>query len=812
MAHRLASAFVLMFFGSLFTADSSFAEEKANPSSTVNLASLPTNTWTRISQRKFPNKAFTHVTYLPATDEFLSWGKAKAHRYDAVRYDVETLNLSQERPEWTDSFPTGKESSWANGMFPDWSCPCHRSLSKKRTRPWLNDVFDRYVGPFAAVNAVTLVETDGVLRPTRAAVFNQVCYDSKRERLFYFVGGKTFAYDPKTKRWSDLKAEPPLTCETLVWASLCYDPVKDQVILFGGGQALNPWGGAKTWTFDCAKNLWTRPKLLDGKEPPLRCNAKLIYDSKHKKMVLFGGFAQDRLLSDTWLFDPATLQWEEKKTNKAPPPETRYAAAYLPKHGLILYVFPNYSGRSGVVGGGVWTYDVAQNEWLPRLGDLPKNSMTWLACDYSPKDDAVVLSVWSPNGTAQNNGSFLYRLDPRVVDKNSKRKTAPDALFRWYIPKQQESLLNAPAPDPQKTEALLKALPANKPINSDFPGALARRDYSGATMDTDRSTVIYHGGGHSTYGGNDFAQYSIENNRWKSAQAYFCPFLDGASVTVYGWSYGMRPFIQHTYRWYAYDPLSKMVLYCPRRMGNMHGKKVLLDEDPKNVFTYDIKKHGALTWVYNPTTDSLFRPVLGRSFDDRGGQLNLIGTPEGIFAKSGKHLYQAKVKVDPNSAANKAEVTWTLLDSDGPKVAIKHGYIEFQPLVYDSKRNRLLYIAMSKDKGVEVYQHPLGKGSWTNLNCKGGTNLHRDVIYDQENDCLITMPKQSLHVMDCKTNVWKELDVAMPQGLYGVCCCLLYAPKHKLCVMMIPKPWMRVFLFRFDPASAQYKAPPPAQK
>lgn len=782
------------------SADTTPPVSKKTLSTKIEIKDIPSSKWIRISEEKPPNKQFTHISYLPVTNEFLTWGRAKFHRYDAVRYDVEILKLSESRPEWKDSLPTGKEASWANGMFPDWSCKCHRSKSKKRTRPWSNEVFDCTVGSFAQPNIVKFCKIDDVHRPTRSSVFNQVCYDNKRNHLFYFVGGKTFTYDPVNKLWSDLKIAPPITCETLVWASLCYDPIKDQVILFGGGQALNPWGGAKTWVFDYTNKSWSRPKILNDVEPPLRCNAKLIYDSKNKKMVLFGGFSQDKLLSDTWIYDPEKVQWEEKKTKIAPPPETRYGATYIEKHGVILYVFPNYSSRSGIIGGGVWTYNVTSNEWNPRLGNIPRIHTGWLGCDYSTKDDVVVLN--STNKSSKNNSTFLYRLDPKSIDTNPKRKKSPESFFRWYNSKQQTSLLSTPEPTPLKTATIIKSLPSNKLINTEFPGhVFTRCDYGTMTIDTDRSVVVYHGGGHSAYGGNDFLRYSIKNNRWTSKNAYFCPFLDGASVTVYGWSYGMRPFIQHTYRWYAYDPVSKMVVYCTRGMSAMDGKTVMLDNDPKNAFKFDFKKHGALTWVYDAKTDKMYPPVLGRPFNFMAGQINLIGTPKGIFAKSNKKLYHAKVKL----IDGKAEIIWTLLDETWPKVSVKKNRREFQPLTYDSKRERLLRILLNDKSEIQIYEHPLGKGTWKNINCKGGKDLNRDVIYDVENDCLMTMIKNKIWIMDCKTNIWRELQIDVPKdGTNQVR--LVYDIKNKLCIIVGDnRRWLKAFYFRFNPATAKYK-------
>jgi len=63
-----------------------------------------------------------------------------------------------------------------------------------------------------------------------------------------------------------------------------------------------------------------------------RCNAPLVYDSKHKVLVLFGGQNNlvrtiwiakvatcGRRLNDTWLYDVTTRQWREAQCHDDPP-------------------------------------------------------------------------------------------------------------------------------------------------------------------------------------------------------------------------------------------------------------------------------------------------------------------------------------------------------------------------------------------------------------------------------------------------------------------------------------------------------------
>jgi len=773
-------------------------------SKVFNLKKMPSSVWVEVSRKKIPLKTFHSVKYLSATDEFMIWGKdigwgwEGPHGVQSSRYDVETLKISDKNPVWNDSFPFGKEKNWANAKFPDWSCKSHR-VSGKINRPWRKDVHDFFVGGMSAVNQVSFTETEGIARPTRAAVFHHVCVDTIRNRVLYFVGGCTFVYDPVKRIWTDLKAKAPVACKNLVWASIVYDPIGDKAILFGGGMALNPWGGARTWVFDCKTNKWSRAKIKDGLEPPLRGNAQMVYDEKNKLVVLFGGDSQVKHLADTWALDPASMSWQERKPKTAPYPDSHYAATYLKKQGLILYVFPNYSNQDGQ---GIWTYDVSLNQWSPRKGKLPRKTMKWISCDYSPKDDLILLSVWKQ-------GTYAYKLEDKVIDKNSKRKTAPPSRYVSIYKNQQDSFLDIPTPDKDKIADRLKNLPVNVVVDSKYPGFLKNKTWSGATIDSDRGVVIFTGGGHSGYCGNDFAEYAVAENRWSFPWApHFMPsYLWGTSVTVYGWSYGMRPQSQHSYRWYAYDPESKMVVYCPRLMANMQGKEMILDEKTKKVIIYDIKKHGPLTWIYDSKRKKLFPPVFGRPFADLQGHRALIGTPKGIYARSGKFLYHGKITVK----SEKAEVKWTLLEKGMPNVKVNKRYREYQSLAYDSKRKRLLTFAFSPEGDIKAFEHPLGKGVWKDLKCKGGKDFARDVIYDSVNDCLVCMPEEKILIMDCKTNVWKELDIEMPVAPngYGVECALLYDPIHQLYVMMISEVKkgrkMGVYFIRFDPKTAKYK-------
>ena len=157
----------------------------------------------------------------------------------------------------------------------------------------------------------------------------------------------------------------------------------------------------------------------------------------------------------------------------------------------------------------------------------------------------------------------------------------------WKYPEQKESLEKAArTPDPVRS---FKDLPANTFVNANPLGLLISKTWSTAVMDVDRGEVLYIGGGHSGYSGNDVARYSLDRNRWTLDQPpRFPPFLEGTNAGIYGWSYGMMPFSQHTYLWYCYDPASKKLVYLARP-SIPDGVDLQLGDDPAKTFRYEAK-------------------------------------------------------------------------------------------------------------------------------------------------------------------------------------------------------------------------------
>lgn len=764
----------------------------APAASAAELASLPANQWVLLDEVAGRGKCFAAAVCAEGVDRLYVWGFGgkMLSRSLYERFELESFPPGEGR--WADALPAPRREAWAGGKWPPFRIHGYDGTDGPRIRS---------VGSMRA-GRVSFWQTDGLERPSPVAIFNQACYDSKRGRVLFFAGGRTFVLDPRTNTWTDLKpSRSPTACGTLCWASLCYDPGRDRALLFGGGLGLNPDGGARTWLYDCAANTWRRPKL--AVEPPLRCNAPIVYDAKAEAMVLFGGYDQTAALNDTWVYHCREARWQRREPKPSPPPMFTPAAAAVPGGGYVLACGANAlnyrrgHGETATVKE-TWAYDVAGNAWRPLPGGLDLPRYDWLTAAGGGVRGVVFLVAYRPDSPGKDiRRTYALRYDPAAPA--GKHKGAPPGTVHHKYPDQWDSLRAALPRSPAAAAEFFRTLPANTVVDANFPGLLISKTWSSATIDTDRGEVIYTGGGHSGYSGNDVAHYRVDENRWSlSWRPCFPPFLESTNSSVFGLSYGPRPWSQHTYRWYAYDPVSKRVIYCARPAGPYDGDEALLDDDPNQAFVYDRKKHGHLCWVYDPARRCYPRPSLGRPFD-QSWCLALVSTPRGVFARPGvndNNLYLATVRDD--------RVSWKVVDTACPKAKQGFSY-EFQPLVYDGKRKRLLLL-MGKGPQVEVYARRLDSPGWEQLKTTGPTENSREVVYSTAQDALVSLGEGKLHVLEHDTLVWRELAVKMPEGLYRTECAMVYDPQRDVCVMLIPSRFsgpMKVYLFRYDPKRGQ---------
>jgi N-acetylneuraminic acid mutarotase len=214
-----------------------------------------------------------------------------------------------------------------------------------------------------ATNTWTELSPKGELPPPRAA--HEMAYDKVTHRLIVFGGrgagtslNDTWAYDPTTNTWTDLKPAEPLPSPRSAY-SMAYDPVTRRLIMFGGrdnaGTSLND-----TWAYDPAKNTWTELEP-GGTQPLARSTQGMVADPTTHRLLMFGGRGAGSALGDTWAYDPNANAWMELKPAVSPTPRVGPAMVW-DETGLRVIVF---GGRdsSGTSLDDTWAYDPAGRTW-----------------------------------------------------------------------------------------------------------------------------------------------------------------------------------------------------------------------------------------------------------------------------------------------------------------------------------------------------------------------------------------------------------------------------------------------------------------
>ncbi len=741
----------------------------------------PLNSWTLVRRDDSGARRASAFRYVP--DEggcFLLWGfpghvtefygSPEEPWEDNPEYDLVAFHPDSGR--WIDHLPFDKQAEWSKELPPMHLCKSYQGITTGSYRPQLK-------------------VREGVLRPDLNIVFEQVTYDSRRHRLIYFTGGRTFAYDLQSRAWSDIaggQSPPPVS-----GASLCYVPWQDRVILAGGGHVAEagpegrPVGYTGTWAYDCESAAWSR---LPGETPPPRLCTRLVCDSKNGVLVMFGGDAQDRYLADTWLLDPVTGSWRESRAAGGPPARAGHFTVYDPASGWVL------------VGGGynreeltdLWAFDAARDRWLRLTGEVPTG---WqIAADLDPERRLIVLTTAAKAEGDQMGCNEIYPVRSTyvfplraeaLVDKMA------EVAAQTPVPKLSPEELNAgTAPDSARRAsqlARLESLPANRWTRLDRPGRQAPlRTWGSCAFDTDRGRLIYWGGGHCGYGGNDYDFYDVAEHTWVSGGgAEFPERAWDKGVNPAGITFRGAPFMRHGRKVYAYDPVSRKVIntkwvmltagYDPAPLRDCPPVSPDWGGDPESYPNSSLTKW--VTWSFDPDSGAwelLCPAVIGLDLT--------VSTPYGVMAVDHDWArldrFERKELVAWEGEAVKENAVWRLdaaarrwekLSGEGPW---PQNLYELTALVHDSKRDRLLLHGGGPNRD-ELWEFGLEARRWRQLRPRvtGGGAAPvgmREAVYLPDQDLLLTwshavgIDQPATWVYDCAADRWSRVELASPEG------------------------------------------------
>ncbi len=660
---------------------------------------------------------------------------------------------------------SGKGKDWTTGVF-DVAERQWIPLPPKGNEQWVSDRPKMRYG--MRWGSGTLLDPDSK-QPVPVCHFNQASYVPTLKKILYVVGNRTMLFDLEKNDWEHLELEttPPL----VLWSALCYDPVNDEVLLFGGS-ADDDAARPGTWLFSAKKMEWRKLEQPISEQPPPRSNAPLAYDSKNRLIVVFGGDAQDRYLSDTWAYDCVKREWRELMTNVRPFPRDVPVLCFLEKHVVFMMAgrVPGVPGppsqhhrpRPGDGGQEVWILDAAKAEWRMVGGGFPGGH--WTSAVYDPHSDRVVLHRATSRYESHSQLEFYeWRPDLPSAGQGLTHDGQPIHKYNppdWYTKGTGRGKPLTPA-DPRAGEKLIDGLEANQWVPVETPRPAYARTWGSIAYDPDRQEALLWGGGHCGYCGTDVNHFSLRTLRWETSfppefppSPYSGFYGDESSFLISSRTYKGRPWVQHGRVSYAYDPITKLVAFTQT-----------ISRTPTRGFTY----------IYDPGKRD-FVDVFPQPFIPGWAVSGLcVSTPHGIYnyLTHGDHRSEQVGLFKLDIRGRK----WTNLTGGEARVP----GAERHRLVYDSKRDRLILVTGYK-RGRESPEQPamfawdLGSetNDWIELPMSGEIPPHfyRECVYLPKYDCLLNMPRTGREekgiIYQCdlaQRNRWWKTGVQLPTGV-----------------------------------------------
>lgn len=641
-------------------------------------------------------------------------------------------------------------------------------------------------------------EEEAVPRPDLNLVFDQVAYNTAADSLFYFTGGLTASYDVSRRRWADLAplhVPPPV-----LGGSLAYDPFHDEIILFGGGHVAERTPDGKiagytgTWIYRPRNNDWR--ELPAEHQPPPRMNTRMVCDTRNQQLVLFGGDGQSHYLADTWIFDLKTHRWRQSASQGGPEPRAGHFTVYDPVTGRVI------------IGGGynhkdltdMWAYDPAGDRWQRIKGEVPTGF--YQTADIAPDkrliilvtssrkpDDAMKCNILCPVRT-----TYAYQIGSEAFAPSDARIDAHKPM-----PKGQAAVGAAASSSLRNSET---AVPINQWILLSGPGSEApTRTWGSATFDSHRGEILYWGGGHCGYEGNDVARFSVEQRGWNNGpEPEFPERLWNHGVRLAGVTFRGGPWTDHGRRIYAYDPVKrKMIMarpirlttgYEPAWLGSFPGRpRAAADAlvfPPSSYMKY-------ATWAYDPATAAW--ELLGPAPE---GLDTLLSTPLGVMGVTvdwPSRLNDAGYLLPWNSPQPPADTAlylyrgpgWERIDKGQPS---PQNLYEMTNLAFDTKRQQVI-LHGGGEKRDELWTFDVKTGRWKNMKPvvasvgnAGPPECAREVVYLPNEDVFLTFSKE-LWAYRVRDNRWERTNIKAPPGAGGQNRAMVYDPQRDLVLLVL---------------------------
>jgi len=269
-----------------------------------------------------------------------------------------------------------------------------------------------------------------------------VIYDPRRDRIVVFTVDSllthvgTFALPlANPVRWDRLV--PFGASPNLSYATAIYDPMGDQMIVYGGVDFSKGYDAlGEVWSLSLgAHPQWARLEP-QGTAPPPRMDHTAIYDAEHRAMVVYGGRTalQGSVLGDVWSLDLTPRpHWRRVEVGDvAPKSRTGHAAIYDSRWRRMIVMGGRASARLArdQAYHDIWALSLAgAPRWRPLnpTGDGPGQSLLPIAFADASADRMLITNY---SGAL----SFLWTIDWGTVLSESHRGAELEELLGLRTP------------------------------------------------------------------------------------------------------------------------------------------------------------------------------------------------------------------------------------------------------------------------------------------------------------------------------------------------------------------------------------------
>jgi N-acetylneuraminic acid mutarotase len=717
---------------------------------------LPLNHWVEVHKDSAGARPGSAIRYVPESHAFFLWGYMnddpellqEQPLMQVPEYDMVTFDPANGR--WRNHFPLGWAKLWSKRLPLAYVPRTYSGITSGSERTVLRGVSN---------------DKEAAPRPDLNIVFDQVAHVPSRHSLMYFTGGLSAAYDPTARRWTDLA--PPHSPPPVVGGSLAYDPLHDEIVLFGGGHVAEPRpdgtvaGYTGTWIFSLQANDWH--ELPRGLQPPPRMNARMVTDTRNNVLVVFGGDGQSHYLADTWLFDLRTRTWRASKASAGPEARAGHFTVYDPVTGWVI-IGGGYNRRELT---DMWAYDPRDDHWHPMGNEVPAGF--YLTADIAPEKRTLVLATSNrkPDDRMTCNILFPVRTtyEYRIGPQSAVAIASPSGA-QHAIPKREDQ--TSPSPGQPR----LDHLPDNRWVLLKNPGRAApTRTWGGATFDTDREQILYWGGGHCGYGGSDVDMYDVAAHTWRSSDAApeYPERLWNHGVREAGVTFGGRPWMEHGRRIYAYDPVSRQMIVVRRLRLTTGYEPALCGQTPKTGTAPDAlvqppsSRVRFLTWIFD-TKNSKWKLAGPAPL----GVDTVVSTPHGVVGinvdwparlnDAGYQLPWSTASPHQDTAIylyHASENRWERLNSESDPSP--QNLYELTSLAYDTKRDQLILHGGGL-KRDELWTFNFVTRQWRNMQPKaeaGTPGCSREAVYLPRQDAFLTYGN-GLWLWKPADNTWRR--------------------------------------------------------